>query len=362
MQSLDEVKDEVEIKRKIRQKNRVCLVLLLVNAVLLAYAGTLAVCSIVNAVKKNTHINQGDIITVLNKNENDSKKIYSSYVEEKLDVLDIATYGRYLITSKSHISPILENVSNKVRLMNLEEVSKQNNADGGVATSNVTLGTKFDEQIDLFSLKKGDYIIHDADYTKGYKAYHYAGNEYYEDTLYSFPTQDGRRNKITIKGKASSPALVISVSTQEASLPVDYYDLVVIKDKNIDVDWFESTGLKIKEVETVVEAYKLKASYAVNIVDGNNLVTSNYVKEESLKPSLINSQNVYNNLDSDNAIRELGGYAFNAGYGLSGTEGYANISRDIKKVITSSHVGKYAITVGREIENPLETIKNIFKF
>ena len=71
-------------------------------------------------------------------------------------------------------------------------------------------------------------------------------------------------------------------------------------------------------------------------------------------------------MDSNNAIRELGGYLFNAGYGVSVSESNESISSSsisIKNHVTSSHKGKMTIVVGSEVdsESALESIKEIYK-
>lgn len=362
MQSLDEVKDELAITKKINQKRRVRGVLIVVNALLLAYTGYLGVSSIIDLVNRNSNSHPGDIITVLNKSETDSKKIYDEYAPTSIGVLDVATYGKYLLTSKTRVTHEMNLVTDSVRLLNLDVAisAKEYKYDS------VELSNYLNEQIDLFSLSKGDYIIHDAKNASSYTTFHYTGESYFSETLYSFPNEEGRRKKIVIKGKASSPALVINVSTV-VDLPSSYFDIVIVKNKNIideevGLKWFENKNLKVKEVKTIKEAYTVNSSYAVNIIEGKDVYTSHYVKnDETLKPSLI-SEGEYKDLDSDNAIRELGGYVFNAGAGLKGEESHEVISREIMTVKTSSHVGKFTISIGKDHDNPYSAIKTILDF
>jgi hypothetical protein len=353
MQTLEEVKDENELTKKKAQKRRVIGLLIVLNALLVSYAGYLSVASIVDAVSKNNGGQVGETISILSKNEADSLRIYNKYITEKDDILDVATYGRYLLTSNARVSYNLENDTSSVRLLNLTEIEN----DDASSTKITTLGTKLNEQIDLFSLTPGDYIFASEMTSEGYKALHYTGDEYYEDVLYSFPKEDGTRTKITIKGKASSPALVVNVNKQEASLPADYYDLVILKDDTINIDWFSQTSLKIKEVNSLTDAYKAKASYALNIVSGNDIVSSNYLNDAYTKPNKILVGSL-SGLDEDDAIRELGGHVFNAGYG----ESTSQASKDVYKVKSSSHIGKYTLSVGVSIENPEQTIKSIFNY
>ena len=361
MQSIEEVKEEEELKKKINQKRRIRGVLIAVNALLISYTGFLAVSSIVDLVNKNNGTNIGDIITVLDKTENESKKIYDSFAHEKADIIDVATYGKYLLTSKSKITYELDKYTDSVRLVNLKDAIGSNS----IKSESISLGNKFNEQIDLFSLTNGDYIIHDALRASNFVTFHYTGVDYFSETIYSFPDKEGKRTKITLKGKDSSPALIVNVTTQ-VDLPSSYYDIVIIKDpkfddENIGAKWFENTQLKVKEVTSLKEAYRVNASYAVNIIEGDSIFTSNYVNENTLKPSLIEN-GVYDSLDSDNAIRELGGYVFNAGAGIKGNEEYAIASREIMTVKNNSHIGKYALSIGKDIINPYTSIQEIFEF
>ena len=359
MQSIEDVKEEVELKKRINKKRRIRGVLIVVNALLISYTGYLAVSSIVDLVNKNNGTNIGDVITILDKSESDSLKIYDSFVHEKADIIDVATYGKYLLTSKAKITYELDKYSSSVRLVNLKDTIGSNS----IKSEAIILGDKFNEQIDLFSLSNGDYIIHDAIRASDFVTYHYAGENYFSETLYSFPDEEGKRTKITLKGKASSPALVINVTTQ-VDLPSTYYDIVIVKDpkfddENVGAKWFENKPLKVKEVSSLKEAYKVNASYAINVIEGDTIYTSNYVNESTLKPTLIEN-GVYASLDSDDAIRELGGYVFNAGAGIKGNESYAVTSREIMKVKTNSHVGKYTLSIGKDVENPYSSIKEIF--
>ena len=174
MQSIEEVKEEEELKKKINQKRRIRGVLIAVNALLISYTGFLAVSSIVDLVNKNNGTNIGDIITVLDKTENESKKIYDSFAHEKADIIDVATYGKYLLTSKSKITYELDKYTDSVRLVNLKDAIGSNS----IKSESISLGNKLNEQLDLFGLTNGDYIIHDALRASNFVTFHYTGVDY----------------------------------------------------------------------------------------------------------------------------------------------------------------------------------------
>ena len=363
-ETVEELKLEEETKKKIRQKKRVRGVLVIANLLLVSYFGYLAVAGIVNAVQSNVNAAESDTLLLTNKNKSESLALYEAHLEENnVGVSDFATYGKYLMTSASRVTVNSVNYSNEVLLSNISSSPYVFRTANNYYHGDTALGTKLDEQIDLFKLTVGDYVLYDtfSDATTKGVAYHYTGESLRSETIYSFPDSEGYRNKITIKGKASSPALLVNVE-RVSYLPINYYDLVVIGDESTYsvVSPLTSQHFSIKYVTSIKEAYTVHSSYCLNITEGSDVVSSNYVSLTTTKSSSITSSGIYNTLDSDNAIRELGGYIFNAGYGVTASEtseDIASISLAIKNVITDSHIGKFTLTVGNEVT--LETIKTL---
>ncbi|MDD6301913.1 MAG: hypothetical protein PUA56_01170 [Bacillales bacterium] len=371
MQELDELKKEDELNKKFRQKRRIRGVLITINALLLAYVGFLTVQSIYDAVKLHNVVDSKTVITVLGKNEKNSLLLYDKYITKNeesknnnLEVADIATYGRYLLTSECHISYDSLHVSKAdslVRPIKLVENPSLmfSNKDA------INYGEKIDEQIDLYSFDEGEYILfNDFDYStpEKRKVYHYTNNKYFSEVLYSVKAKDSQeqRKEITIKAVSSSPALVISVR-KISVLPSNTYDFVVLNENGLNSVWLSSLKAKYSVFETtsLVEAYKANASYAINLVDGSSITTSNYVTKGDNHSSLIEG-GAYNGLDKDNFIRELGGYVFNAGYGVSGNDEVSKASLLIKNNYKDSHIGKFAINVG--IDASFDNIMSVFGF
>lgn len=369
MQTLEELKTEETLNKKIRQKRRIRGVLIIVNALLIAYAGYLSVAAIVDAVKDNKQKEQGDIITLLNKTTNKSLELYDEYITESTNIVDVATYGNYLLASTSRVTH--NSFINKGNATLFQVVEK--NPIFGEPGLVYTLNDSISSQIDLFSLEEGDYLVyHNFDTSKPNirNAYHYTGNTLFEETLYSLPLEDGTRTKITIKGKESSPALVISVTNVSAA-PENYYDFVILNTASTNTSipsWVDELDkdYSIKIVDNLVDAYKTYAPYAINLVDGDKLITSNYISYESGKSQVITG-NALEGLDAENSIRELGGYVFNAGYGI-GTDGseimnsISQASIAIKNNLESNHRGKMTIVIGNQLESEsaLEHIKEIY--
>ena len=340
---LKEFSQEEELRRKLRQKKiRGCLIV--ANALLLTYFSYLLIDTIVDKVVEKNRIINSEIIQLNGKSSAKSKAIYEEHISNSIDVNDFATYGKYLLTSSSRVGPTNVNYESDVWLVNLLSnpfVVEQD--------LKFTLGDKIDQQIDLFSLEPGDYMLCQSvdTFTQKGVCYHYTGDELLETTIYTFPDESNHRKKITIKGKDSSPAIIVSVEAINL-LPSNNYDFVVIGEQE-DFDIFKNTNYMVKYVSSLKEAYLTNASYAINLIDQEVVITSNYVNVDTVKPGVITSS-VYVSLDADNAIRELGGYVFNAGYGVSKEEVGEEISKaslEIKTTGKEVRNGKYTLSVGK---------------
>ena len=368
MQTVEEFKNEEVLNKKIRQKRRIRGVLIIVNALLIAYASYLSVVSIVDAVKHNKDKEQGDIITLLDKNPTKSLELYNEYITSKEDVIDVAIYGNYLLTSSSRVTHNSFKKEGSVTLFIVVDDNPSFNEPNLVYLLNENINS----QIDLFSLEQGDYLIYsnfDVTTPNLRTAIHYTGTTLYEETIYSLPLEDGSRRKISVKGKESSPALVISV-TNVSACPEEYYDFVVLDESTSNTKntkWVDtlSKKYKIKEVSTLVDAYKVNASFAININELDKVYTTSYLGTEDLEGALI-TRGPLSGLDKNNAIRELGGYLFNAGYGVSvedSDQSISDASIAIKNNLVDTTKGKLTLVVGSQIEEEivLEQINNIFK-
>ena len=368
MQTTEEFKNEETLNKKIRQKRRIRGVLIVVNALLIAYASYLSVVSIVDAVKHNKEKEQGDIITLLDKSPTKSKELYDEYITNKEDISDVAIYGRYLLTSSSRVTPTSLRKEGSVTLFRVVDDNPSFNEPNLVYTLNENISS----QIDLFTLEQGDYLIYsnfDITTPNLRTAFHYTGVELFEETVYSLPSEDGSRTKITIKGKDSSPALVISV-TNVSACPEDYYDFVVLDESSNEkkeYSWLDdlSKEYKVKVVSSLVEAYKTNASFALNINDSKNIFTTSYYGSMKLENSTIEKGPLVG-LDKNNAIRELGGYVFSAGYGVSVQESDETISSAsiaIKNNLVMNKKGKMTLVIGNDVDEEIakKSIKDIFK-
>lgn len=331
--------------RKVRQKKRIRGCLIVLNAILLCYFSYLVIDTVVDSIVEKNRVINSEIIQLNGKSSSKSKELYDKHISSTIDVNDFATYGKYLVTSSSRVTYQNVHLNQEVWLADLL-------ANPFIFNTKLkfTLGNALNEQIDLFALKQGDYMLCESvnTYASNGMAYHYSGEELVDITLYSFPDENNHRTKISVKGKASSPALVISVERINL-LPSNNYDFVVIGNKE-EFDIFHNTNYQVKYVSSLKEAYLINASYALNLKDESEILSSNYVNIETSKPNLI-SGSFYNQLDEDNAIRELGGYIFNAGYGVSEEETNENISKsslEIKSTSKEVRRGKFTLTVSKD--------------
>lgn len=359
---INELQEEENLKRKIRQKKRIRGSLIVINALLLCYFSFLVVDTVVqHFIEKNKVINS-EIIQLNGKSSSKSLEIYNKHIENTVDISDFATYGKYLLTSSSHVQYNSLNYSNSVWLIDL-----LSNPYVVSSSLNFSLGDKIDQQIDLFSLAQGDYMLTIPSTinvgTEKASAYHYTGENLLETTIYSFPDEENHRKKITVKGKASSACLVISVEEINL-LPKNYYDFVVISSSSLNI--FNNTNYQVKYVDNLKDAYLTNASYAIVVDDIETIYTSNYVSSETSKFEKIESTTIYNQLDSNNYIRELGGYVFSSGYGVnkdlitsSNSESISSSSLEIKNTNDERRVGKYTLIINRETS--LSEIERIIK-
>ena len=353
---LKEFNEEEKLLKKKRQRRRIRGLLIVANVLLVSYFSYLLVDLIIDKVKENEQVINGDLIALNGKTTAKSKEIYDTYISSSIDVNDFSLYGKYFLSSSTRTSFDSMNYEEDIWLINLlsEPLVVGNNL-------KFKLGDKLNEQLDLFSLSQGDYMICKSFNTASKQGvcYHYTGEDLLNTTIYSFPDENNHRKKITIQGKESSPAIIISVEDINL-LPTSYYDFVVIGDQS-KFDVFKNTPYQVKYVDTLKDAYLTNASYALNILeDKTGIYSSNYVETSTLKPSLIENS-VYKNLDTDNAIRELGGYVFNAGYGVSDlevSEEISSASLEIKKTNKEVRNGKFTLSVG--YEETLESILKIF--
>lgn len=355
---LNEFKEEEKLLKKLRQKKRIRGCLIIANALLLSYFSYLVVDSIVKTIKEKNQILTNEIIQLNGFSLSKTKETYNRHISSSIDVNDFATYGKYLLTSEYRVDYANFKFEDSVRLVNL--ISEPFVVDNDLR---YTLGDKINNQIDLFSLNSGDYMLcKDANLIDDkFVCYHYAGMNLLETTIYSFPDENNHRKKITIKGKDSSPAIIVSVEDINL-LPSNYYDFIIIGEKE-NFDIFQNTNYQVRYVSSIKEAYSLNSSYALNLIEGEQtIVSSNYVDLNTSKPELIQGS-AYNLLDKDDAIRELGGYLFNAGYGVSSSEvgeETSSISLEIKKLNKEMRNGKLTLSLTNDYTlEDIETLLSI---
>lgn len=343
------------------QKKRIRGVLIVVNAILLSYFSFLFISSIVDYVKTNLSTGEGDTITVLGKSENTSLNIYKLFIGydkengwDTCEINDFAIYGHYLLTSNTRVTANSTFYENKLHVVKL-------NTKGDLysAISETSVGSPLNKGIDLFKLEEGDYFLANMNFDPlknkdKYTAYHYNGKELLSETIYSLPNEDGVRKMITVSGKDSSPAIVISVKNT-SSFPKDYYDFVVIGEEN-KIPELSQNNRKVKYCtsnDSLVEAYLTPSCYAIDVsnTSTSSFVVSSYLDDvEGATKSTKLSSGAYDGLDTINSIRELGGYVFNAGFGAYYDDNYSITEASVKIMNNklNNHKGKLAISISQD--------------
>ncbi|MGN1296030.1 MAG: hypothetical protein ACI4U5_06435 [Bacilli bacterium] len=353
---------------KATQRKRIRAVLIVINALLLSYFTFLLVTSIVDFVKTNVNDGSDDIICVNGKSQKTSKNIYDRYIDSYTEINDYALYGNYLYLSSTHITPTNNYYEDQIYLVKLETNSN-------IVYRNpeyIQLGSSLEQGIDLFSITEtGDYFIakfeeKDAISSRGYKynAYHYNGEKLFSETIYTLPNEKGIRRQITVQGKASSPAIVISVK-ETTSFPSSYYDVVIIGEESKMTE-LSDTNYRIKYCTSsspLVEAYLVNSTYCLNITsnEDESIISSSFINLEGTENCDKISGGAYDTFDKDNYIRELGGYIFNAGYGAKYEDKQiTNASVEIMNHKTDSHAGKITLSLGSKVS--FDKIKTILDF
>lgn len=354
-----EVQNEVEVlefKRKMRAKKRWRGVLIALNGLLLGYLIFVTSGSVVDFVIEKTKKQNQDLITLNGKSSKQSKKIYDDFiasnVENTVSINDYFIYGNYLHVNEYNSS--IQSMSSFEELLFVKVGSGQ--------FYNINLDYDVDNSlnkgVDLFSLSKGDYFIL-ANYKDSTGKPKNKGDllqlnkdNYVEETIYSLPNKDGKRTKVSIKGKSSSPALVVSV-TDVNVLPNNYYDVTIIDQSGGTI---KNEDLRIKTLsgeKALLEAYKVQSPYKIVLDENqkNEIVVSHYVDDINNNADLI-LEGALKNYDNNSYIRELGGYIFKAGTCQANVDGSCALS----SLQSTSHIGSFVYSV-----NSLEAINTILE-
>ncbi len=355
-ESLLEDEELKEFKRRVHQKKRVRGILIILNAIILAYLlysiGDIAYSFFRTYFSEK----EGDIILIRNKTEAESKEIYDQFIGETIMVNDYSVYGSYLHLSEYHMDASYYTSFDRLVFINVSEKAQYE-----IKNDRIIDKSHLDGGYDLRVLSEGDYIVSSYELGENYhvnepqKILKLNSQTSIEKTIYTLP-ENGIRKRITIKNKITSPCLVISVK-EVNSISEDYYDAVIIgNSENLDAITSEQLRLvKFTFEDYIGDIYNTKSSYAI-ILDKNaaNVIASAHLSENDnyLNGNRIVSENALNNYDEDTYIRELGGSLTNAGYCLEDV----NFSCDVTSWKSNNDFGKLTYRV-----NENYTITEIMK-
>lgn len=360
----EEIQDtqELEFKRKQTQKRRLRGCLIIINALLMCYflflVGDLVVC----LSKERANRNKDNIVSVCGRTVDDSKKLYSSKLaDENIEVYDYLVYGNKFFVSENRISvlnPELSSFNDIAAVGICPDMPHQYTVMNHFENFNQSL----DRGINFFQLEEGDYVLTSkiAEYETNREnliPLKLMSGEMVNETYYSSVNEEGKRKAVTIKGKETSPALIVSVK-EVNTLPQDYYDLVLINGNQEVKSQIEAIdeSLKVTFTDSLKEAYKIKAQFAIAFDDQvSSILGSNYFNHSKVTKDQLIASGLLKGYDQNKYIRELGGNVFNAGYCVSDVEESCTLSSSL----TNSKMSKFVLVTNYQTD--LEQILNIFQ-
>lgn len=385
----DKEKNEKELKKKAAKKRRKRGFLIFLNAVLACYLIYCVYDTGVEFYRRNILEKNGDIISIDGRSETKSLEIYNKVIDKDeygnfltTNAIDFSFYAGYLSfkedTAYEKDSALNISSYNTYTLNNLTEVMN----DGMNQTRNpIESDNKYiNHSVFLYDddLKEGDYIIypHEYNYSQADKKQRpikiESQNGIYK-TYYS-PLIKGKRRKIEIKSKSSSPALIVSITN--IFIPEhEYHDVAFLYQKDDEKEklneLFSDEKFSKKfisknttEQQDIISLYEAKANVSI-IVDSRveNILISHYIKTEleSIENDKLSEGNPYLKVFDENTyIRELGGNVFNSGSGLPCED---NSTKWLHGYKESYDAGSFTVLINPKIldikeNNPLQKLLN----
>ncbi len=346
---------EENLIRKVKSKRRIRGLLIAIDVLLIGFFAFELVSTIIDRVSKK--VEDTDIISLNGNSRKDSLTLYNKYVLKDEndnylteDVYDYGIYGDYLHLSNRRIDVASYSSYNQISLINVS--SKYIS---GLDITKEVKGNYLDGGIKLSSLEKGDYLlfselINIEDIYNPHRALKIRSAEGISETIYSLPDKAGKRKKIQIKSKDSSPCLVISVS-DNAILPKTYYDFVIMGN---GVEKFENKleGLTYYVATSLQDAFLQSANYFLYLDENNEGITSSYYLSKGQHGELYGGDSIISKQDKNEYIRELGGYLTSSGSCLNGDD----TTFVVKPYLSLNQKGKLSLII-----NPNETLENIYR-
>ncbi len=335
-----------EIKKKIKKRKVKRGFLIVLNAILFCYV-IYCISDTIMEFYQKYFVNHDDvIISIRGYSTAKSMEIYDDVIDKDetgeykvVEATDFSYYAGYL-NFKSDNS-LINKTTNELNYSSfdtytLRRIDKKGEYQKINPYTNVQ--ASFVNSIFLFdeNLKEGDYLIYP--YRFGYET----GDESKQIPLkinsqkgihevYYSPLIDGKRRKFDIKSKASSPALVLSITniyTPENS----YYDLAILykndEEKKQINDLFSNDKFSKKFISSnennhddLIALYEAKANVTLILQEGKDITLSHYIDVskwhiENVKNCPLSTEEYINVFDDDLFIRELGGNLFKAGSAL----------------------------------------------
>lgn len=379
--------DQASIRKRNRIKKTKRGILIVLNAVLACYL-IYCISDTINEFYQKYFVNHDDtIISIRGYSTAKSLEIYNSVIDrdengvyKTHDIVDFSFYAGY-INFKSDSSLANEDGSlhySSFDTYTLRRIDQKDKYEKIPPYLNVQ--SSINNSIFLFdsNLKEGDYIVYPYKYVKsGYESS--SDEETRQEPLklesqegvfktYYSPYINGKRRKIEIKSKSSSPALVISV-TNIYTPEFTFNDLAILykndSDKNKLNEIFKDDKFSKKFIasndsvkEDIISLYEAKANVTLILEEGEDIVVSHYIDLSSLhnekyKNDTLSSEYALKMYDEDVYIRELGGSLFKSGGALPSLDGS---TKWLFGYVNPYDMGSLVIKVGIDSIDELPTL------
>lgn len=222
--------------------------------------------AIVDLIRSNSNVGSSkeSYLTLTNKNINETKEVLNGFKQENQKKLnDFYFIGSKLYLSESKITPSIYN-NTCYSMANGKDIALLD------ITSNVTYNTYYSTNIksnhpyiDLDSVKEGDYLFYpysgeDHLEKKDIAPYSFDKESAIEETIYTFPSQDSKkeRRRITLKNNRNSPYAILTVKDCGSHLPSDTYD-VLIRNQQYILDKDGGYSLKVNDATSPANSQSL---------------------------------------------------------------------------------------------------------
>lgn len=349
IEEIETPNQEEDLKRRVKAKRRIRGLLICINAFLACYLVFEIISKIVDRV--STKVEDSDIIALNGNSRKDSLALYNKYLLKNDDgsynvdeAFDFGLYGDYL-----HINKYICDINNYSSYTAISKINVSSKVTNGDDIIHVIEGKFLNGGIKLTSLDKGDYLffnetININEINSPHQGIKIRSSNGIQQVIYSLPYGNGKRKKIEIKSKDSSPCLVVSVN-EVSFLPKEYYDYILIGEKAQEYSHNIPEGESYFIAKNLEEAMTKNANYCFVIDEQIEEITgSNYLSLDIKKDDQYGGDSLISHQDKNPFIRELGGYLTKAGSCIKGDDS----TFKVKPYLSLNQKGKMTLLINNQ--------------